>query len=314
MIILGEIIALCASLFWTTAAISGEIASKRIGAMSVNIWTMLIAFVLLNITLLCLTGNPFPQYLDMKSLYWIVGSGLLCFVVCNYFLYSAYILIGSRFSQLFMTLISPSAAVAGWIILDERLTLQECIGIAVTLAGIMLTLLGSKSAGDSSAGKPKMSLRGIIYAIISSLAQGVGLVLGKVGMMYYHENMPHELTNLSNLIPLSASYIRIMTGFVGFVIVLFLINGVKDFKKGTQDKKGVWTALFTGALGPFLGATCALVAMRYSKAGIAATLVELTPILIIVPAHYIFKQKIYFLQVVGTAISIFGVSLFFIKF
>lgn len=314
MIFLGEIIALCASLFWTTAAISGEVASKRIGAISVNIWTMLIAFILLNITLLCLTGNPFPQYLDFKSLIWIIGSGLLCFVVCNYFLYNAYILIGSRFSQLFMTLISPSAAVTGWIILDERLTLQECIGIAVTLAGIMLTLLGNKPSGNDKKDQPKMSLKGIVYAIISSLAQGIGLVLGKVGMMYYHENMPHELTNLSNLIPLSSSYIRILTGLAGFIIIIFLIKESGKFKQTMHDKKGVLTAMFTGAAGPFLGATCALVAMRYSKAGIAATLVELTPILIIVPAHYIFKQKIYFLQVIGTVISVFGVSLFFIKF
>ena len=43
--------------------------------------------------------------------------------------------------------------------------------------------------------------------------------------------------------------------------------------------------MLTGTAGTSIGATCALFAMRYSKAGIAATLLELTPILIILPAY-----------------------------
>ena len=124
MVILGEIVALCASLIWTVSALSAEVSSKRIGAIALNVIAMSFAFILLNITLLCFTGSPFPRFLDAKALYWIIGSGTLGYVICNYFLFNAYVIIGSRFGQLFMTLVVPSSAFAGWLLLDERLSLQ----------------------------------------------------------------------------------------------------------------------------------------------------------------------------------------------
>lgn len=313
MVFLGEILALCTSFLWTGSALLGEISGKRIGAMSLNVWTILVAFLLLNLTLFLFTGNPFPQHLDFKALSWIVASGLLGFVICNFFIYNAYILISARFGQLFMTLTAPSAALTGWILLDEKLTLQEYIGIIVTISGIIITLLGNKNKSADKSVKQSLSVKGIVFAIIASLAQGIGLVLGKVGMIYYHESMPAGLTKLNNLIPLSASYIRVMTGVIGLLLLAVLLKDMGLVKKSVKDKKGFWAAIATGCIGPFLGASCALIAMRYSKAGIAATLLELTPILIIIPSHYIFKQKIYALQVIGTAICIIGVSLFFIK-
>lgn len=313
MIFLGEIIALFASLFWTTSALFGEISGKRIGTMPLNIWTMLVAFFFLTLTLFIFTGSPLPQYLDFKALSWIVASGLLSFVICNFFLYNSYLLIGARFGQLFMTLIAPSAAMTGWILLDEKLTLQEGIGMLVTLSGIMITLLGNRNKLTEKNEEQALSVKGVVFAIIASLAQGIGLVLGKVGMNYYHESVPYELTKLDQLIPLSASYIRVLTGVIGFVFLAFLLHRVGVVKNSTKNKKGFWAAIITGFTGPFLGASCALIAMRYSKAGIAATLLELTPILIILPSHYIFKQKIYMLQVIGTVICIIGVSLFFVK-
>ena len=124
MILLGEILALCASLIWTVSSLSAEVSSKRIGSLSLNTIAILIAFLWLNIALLCFTGLPVPQYLSAKALYWIIPSGILGYLICNYFLFTAYMIIGSRFGQLFMTLSIPSAAFAGWILFDEKLTFQ----------------------------------------------------------------------------------------------------------------------------------------------------------------------------------------------
>ena len=338
MIFLGEIIALFASLFWTVSAMSAEYSSKKIGAVAVNLWAMIFAFIFLNILLLCVTGSPIPQHLSFSAFVWIVMSGILAYVVCNYFLFNAYILIGSRFSELFMTLSAPAAAFGGWILLDERLTSQEYVGITITITGILVTLLGAKTSknkiinhlsksnttsasisvhenqdsGNNSDDKKRM-VKGIVYAIIGTISQGFGLVLGKVGMIHYHLSMPSDLKLLNDMIPLSASYIRLMTGLLGFFLIIVLSGKFSDFRKSIHKTKAFRMALLTAFCGPFLGASCALVAMRYSKAGVAATLLELTPIFIIFPAYFILKQKINFIQILGTVISVLGVSLFFIK-
>jgi len=64
--------------------------------------------------------------------------------------------------------------------------------------------------------------------------------------------------------------------------------------------------------GPFLGISFSLIAVRYTEAGIASTIMALTPILIIAPAAIIYKEKVTFAEVAGAIISVGGVSLFFI--
>lgn len=53
-------------------------------------------------------------------------------------------------------------------------------------------------------------------------------------------------------------------------------------------------------------------AVQYAKAGIASTLMALTPVLIIVPYAIIHKQKISIKEVIGTLITMVGVALFFL--
>ena len=71
-------------------------------------------------------------------------------------------------------------------------------------------------------------------------------------------------------------------------------------------------AALTTFFGPFLGVSLSLMAVQYAKAGIASTLMALTPVLIIVPYAMINKQRITAKEVIGTLITITGVALFFL--
>ncbi|WP_262497701.1 DMT family transporter [Parabacteroides chinchillae] len=64
--------------------------------------------------------------------------------------------------------------------------------------------------------------------------------------------------------------------------------------------------------GPFLGVSFSLMAVQYTGAGIASTLMALTPIIILAPAWFFFKQKVILKEIIGAIISVCGVSLFFV--
>jgi drug/metabolite transporter (DMT)-like permease len=64
--------------------------------------------------------------------------------------------------------------------------------------------------------------------------------------------------------------------------------------------------------GPAVGVSLSLMAVRYAHAGIASTLMALTPVLIIVPDVLINKKRIRFKEIIGLAVSITGVALFFL--
>ena len=53
-------------------------------------------------------------------------------------------------------------------------------------------------------------------------------------------------------------------------------------------------------------------AVEYAKAGIASTLMALTPVLIIVPYSLINTQKIKLQEVIGTLVTVSGVAMFFL--
>ncbi|MCH5310965.1 MAG: EamA family transporter, partial [Prevotella sp.] len=78
------------------------------------------------------------------------------------------------------------------------------------------------------------------------------------------------------------------------------------------DKISITTAVITTISGPFVGVGFSLMAVQYTGAGIASTLMAITPIIIILPSYWLFHQPITLKGVIGALISVIGVSLFFL--
>jgi len=70
-------------------------------------------------------------------------------------------------------------------------------------------------------------------------------------------------------------------------------------------------AALTTLFGPFVGVGLSLMAVQYTSAGVASTLMALTPIIIILPSWWLFHQPVTWKAVAGAIISVVGVSLFF---
>jgi drug/metabolite transporter (DMT)-like permease len=305
----GEIISIIVALAWTATALCGEVASKRIGALALNVIRMCLSMALLSVTMFCFTGSPYPLYTDGATWLWLSLSGFVGYVLGDYCLFNSYILIGSRFGQLFMTLAPPSAALAGWIILGEKLPLQALLGMLITLIGIGMSVL---HRGESHKVSFKLPVKGILLGIGAGMGQGVGLVLSKMGMNSYEAVIPANATNVMLMMPFAATFMRAITGAIGFIGAMALRRDWHLLKAGLCDRKAMHMTWWATLTGPFIGVSLSLMAVRYTEAGIASTLMALTPIFIIAPSHWIFGQKVTYKEVIGAIISVIGVSLFFL--
>ncbi len=306
---LGEIISLAVAVSWTVTALCSEVGSKRLGSLQLNVIRMVLSLILLGITLWCFTGAPYPQYADGRAWFWLAMSGFVGYVLGDYCLFNSYVLIGSRFGQLFMTLAPPTAALSGWIILGETLTVKALLGMAVTLTGIGISVLGK---GGSHGISLKLPLKGVLFGIGAGIGQGLGLVLSKVGMNYYEMSIPAGEREVMNLMPFASTFIRALVGTAGFLIVMGMKKQLNTLGRAVKDKKGMKAALIATFTGPFIGVSLSLMAVQYTEAGIASTIMALTPVFIIWPAYHFFKQSVTFKEVLGAVISVIGVSLFFI--
>jgi drug/metabolite transporter (DMT)-like permease len=307
----GEIIALVVAISWTATALFADVASHRLGSLPLNLIRMVLSWLFLSVMLWIVTGAPYPLYASGKAWFWLALSGLVGYVFGDYCLFNSYIVFGSRYGQLFMTLAPPMAGIAGWLMLGESMSWHSWIAMAVTLTGIAISILAR--GGENHKLTLKLPLKGVLFGIGAGVGQGVGLVLSKIGLEHYAQSIPAEAPqSIVRMMPFAGTYIRAVAGFVGFFLLLAMMKQLSSVGKAFHDRKGMLYATLTTFFGPFLGVSLSLMAVQYAKAGIASTLMALTPVLIIVPYAIIHKQKISIKEVIGTLITMVGVALFFL--
>mgnify|MGYP000927214638 CR=1 FL=1 len=299
----GEFAALTTAIFWTITALAFESAGKKVGSLSVNIIRLTLAFFYLGIFSLITKGIFFPEGASAHNWIWLSISGLIGFVLGDLFLFQAYVVIGARISMLIMSLAPPIAAIAGWLLMDETMSAKSIMGMALTFIGISIAILARKSK-DNDELKPKSSLhfkyplKGILLAIGCAAGQGLGLVLSSYGIQDYD--------------PFAATQIRVITGIIGFIIVITYTGFWPRVKSAVLNISAMKRISVGAFFGPFLGVSFSLLAVKYTTSGVASTIISIVPVLIIVPSVLFMKDKITWIEILGAIIAVGGVSLFFI--
>ena len=300
---LGELLSIGVAFSWTATALLSEYGSKRLGNLTLNVLRMGLALAMSAGLMWVVTGWPLPPVGSMEAWGWMLLSGLVGYVLGDFCLFQCYIIIGSRYGQLFMTLAPVAAALMAWITLGQRMDGMSVAAMGVTLVGIGISVLGR---GERHRVSLKLPLRGVLFAVGAALCQGIGLVLSKIGMDHYEAG-----TMADWQVPFSANFVRCIAGIVGFSLLLYFREGFKPLGVALRDRKGMGVATATTVFGPFVGVGFSLMAVQYTGAGIASTLMALTPIIILLPSRWLFHQQLTWRAVVGAVISVLGVGLFF---
>jgi drug/metabolite transporter (DMT)-like permease len=291
----GEFAALLTAFFWTITAIAFESASRKLGSIAVNLLRLILGFIFLSIFVLIYRGMIFPVDAGPENWLWLLLSGLIGFVFGDLFLFKSFTIIGSRFAMLIMTLVPPITAFFGWLIMDEHLELIHFLGMTLTFSGIALAIFSRPAKGE------KLSLKlaplGILYALGGVVGQALGLVLSKKGVKDYD--------------PFAASQIRIMAGMAGFAVLVTVMGRWKNIRTALTNRQGMKALTLGSFFGPFLGVSFSLVAVKFTEAGIASTLMAMVPIFIIAPAVVLYKEKVTIAEIIGAIVSVGGVALFF---
>jgi drug/metabolite transporter (DMT)-like permease len=167
--------------------------------------------------------------------------------------------------------------------------------MTLTFAGIAIAIFNRIGEGEKLS--LRLSPRGILYALGGAVGQALGLVLSKLGMKGYD--------------PFSATQIRVLAGIAGFSILITIMKRWGSIRTATLNKEGMKALTLGAFFGPFLGVSFSLIAVKYTEVGIASTIMALVPVFIIVPAIFLYRQKVTIPEIIGSVISVCGVALFF---
>jgi drug/metabolite transporter (DMT)-like permease len=292
----GEVAALMVAFFWSITALSFEAASKKVGSLPVNIIRLIIGLVFLSVMNWMSRGLLLPTDASLHNWIWLSVSGLIGFVIGDFLLFKSFTVIGAWLAMLIMTLAPPMAAVFGWLLLDERLSMMSLSGMVITLSGIVVVILRPEGKnGNVAVSKP---VAGLLFAFGGALGQALGIVFSKYGMQQYS--------------PFAATQIRIIAGIMGLIVLITLLDKWVSVRSAVMDRKAMIPITIGSFFGPFLGVSFSLLAVQHTSTGVASTIMALVPIFIIPPSILLFKYKIKVREIVGTIISLCGVALFFL--
>lgn len=312
---LGELISLGVALLWTVSALAAEVATKRAGVLVLNVWRMALAFLVSALLFGVTTAQVLPVMAGLDAWLWLLLSGFVGYFLGDWCLFKSYIVIGSRLGQLFMTLAPAFTAFFAWVMIGQTLSWNSLTAMLVTLAGIGIAVTDSKGTED---GEP-VRMKGVLLGIGAALGQGLGLVMSKIGIDHFTSNITAgQLEEFGFVIPFGSNLIRCIAGTVCY-LAWYLISRARSSGSSSphlmsliRDRKATVALLITLVSGPFLGVALSLAAVQLTAAGIASTLMAMTPIIILFPSHWLFHQPITLRSILGALISCVGVSLFFL--
>ncbi len=293
---MGETAALATAVCWTVTALAFEPATRRIGPVAVNLFKLSAGLLFLAAFNLVLRGRLLPLDASGHAWLWLSLSGVVGFVVGDYFLFKSYTMISARVSMLVMALAPPLAALMGWMLLGEALTGTDLAGMALTLAGIALVVLKKGGNGRRLAFSHPAS--GVLLALGGAAGQAGGLILSKYGMGSYS--------------PLAATEIRVLAGAAGFALLFSLTGGWRRLPGMAGDRRLAGQVALGSAFGPFLGVTLSLLAIQRTSTGVAATIMAIVPVLIIPPSVVFLRQRVTAAEVLGALAAVAGVALLFL--
>lgn len=290
---IGPVAALLTAFCWTVTALCFEYSSKRVGSLSVNLIRLYGAFILFAVFSLIFRGRALPTDAPPDAWFWLALSGVVGFVLGDLFLFKAFVVIGSRTSMLVMALAPPVTALAGYLILNETLTLHQGVGMTMTISGVATVILTRKDGGKEL----KHPVKGIVFAGLGMLGQAVGLVLSKFGMGDYNA--------------FAATHIRIIAGVIGFSLLFFYFRAWGQFAAAFKNRRAMVCLTAGTVFGPFLGVYLSLLAVQHISTGVVSTIISIVPVLIIPFAVVLFKEKVNVREIIGAIAAVIGTAIMF---
>ena len=291
---LGQLAALGAASCWSVSALAFETAGRRLGSFAVNVLRLAMATVILAAICWALRGLPLPTDASSHAWLWLGISGLVGFTFGDLCQFRAFVLIGPRLTTLMMGLAPPLTALIGWLLLGEVLPGQDLLGMSSILAGIAWAILGRAPATNEL----RPHVVGVLLAAGGALGQAGGLVLSKIGMGGYD--------------PFAATQVRILAGLGGFIVLTTLLRWWPRVRVAAAHPSVLGFTAVGAFFGPTLGVALSLIAVRHTLAGVAASIMATTPLLIIPLVILLRREKVGVSGVGGAVLVVAGVALLFV--
>jgi drug/metabolite transporter (DMT)-like permease len=287
-----EWFALASAFLWAIGSILSVLPARHLGSFSYSRWRMGCTSVMLIAMALFSGGWNTVAYEQIPPM---ALSGLIGIFIGDTALFACFNRMGPRQAGLLFSCHAVFSAILGYFLFSETMTSLELLGAALVFCGVVTAIFfrGKNAANTHQLETVHGSIWiGVTLGLIAALCQALGGIIAKPVMQ-------------TDIDPVSASAIRMITAFIAHSILLIL--GVKVSQPASKITLKVFliTAV-NGFLAMALGMTLILYALRTGNVGMVALLSSTTPIMLL-PIMWIYtKQRPNRYAWLGAAIAVVG--------
>ena len=275
---IGELAALGTALLWTLSTLAWTVAGRRIGALAVTFHRLLITCVLLSLHGGLVRHQFLPTDADQRTWVILALSGLLGFFLSDVCGFKALLLIGPRLTLLVHSVSPPTAAIISWLFLGEVLTARHWAAMAITIAGIIWVVLerpeaptprGARTAAPRSGPAPRRNC---------GTRPGVGDGAVAHGDWRLRRRGCHVHSSTWRVTRLRDPD----------------LDGpaLGTDRRCCQNARAMTVVMGGTIVGPVLGVTLCMIALRHSPAGVVTTLVNTMPVLVLPFTIFLFGERV----------------------
>jgi drug/metabolite transporter (DMT)-like permease len=261
-----DLLALGAAACWAVGSVMSVTPARHLGAFAFTRWRMAMVAVMLW-TVVAVQGSW--HGFDGHAWGIMAISGLIGIFVGDTALFSAINRLGPRRAGVLFATHAAFSAVLGFVLLDERMSLQALLGGVLTLAGVMLAILMGRHKGETHDWETDRGHvgMGVALALLAALCQAVGSLIAKPVMAQHVD-------------PVMASAVRVTVATAAHAVLLLVGFQAARASQPPTLRVVAQTGL-NGFIAMGIGMTLVLLALEKGDVGMVAILSSVSPILVL---------------------------------
>lgn len=296
---IGELAALVTSISWAASNYVHTMAGRTIGGT--NVVAARVPLYVMGIGFGAFIGGAVPG-VPSEAVVPLIFSAIGGIVLCDTLVYTAAVAIGSRLAVLLLSLSACITAVLGYFFLGESINLVGWLGILTATSGVAFVFMegGVKAGTDFGTLTRLQFLRGVVLALLGATSLAVSFLLLRKVLLYGTD-------------PLWAAFMRMCIGGAILWLVMLVRGKLFTALRNAWTSKRILWLLCIGCFVSTFGNCLSSVAMKYTEAGIAATLIGLQPIMILFVIMIVERKTPSLRAVIGTVIAFLGTAMIFLR-
>lgn len=291
---IGAIAGLAAAACWAVASVYYVRVPLGAGAMT-TFKNSLAAVVMFVVLLATSRFKGTPVFQANASQWWdICISGVVGLCLADIAYFRSIQILGPR-QGLTLTLLTPPAiALLGQWWLNDWLSAMDWLWIVVTLLGIAIVMRERAERTSVQDIRPGSLPWGVACALMGIGTMAVGAVILKRGT--------------SGVDSVEATCIRLIAASGFGVILSTVFRQFREMLALLKNRTAMFNLCTATVIGTIVGVWLMLVAYKYCRTGIAATLTSTTPLFVIPVVWFTLRQRVTIVAIVGACVAFAGVT------